>query len=331
MKVSVVIPCFNMADKTPTAVQSVVEQTYNDIEIICVNDGSKDATGAELERLAREYEGRCSITVIHQENQGAGAARNAGIARAGGAYLQFLDADDQLFPTKVEHQVEIATAVARKNVDVVVGALSVVGKQGQPVSVTFRPEDLWVSLFTSRLGRTSGNLWNAAALTEAGGWDPTLASSQEYDLLFRMLQRDASVVFDEVPLTRKYEHGESNWGKHVWDNRRRYIELRIGIKQYLEDSGKMDAHRRSPVTTHLLQHLRRYSLHDRAGARRFYATAFPRGVVVTDIDAPQLYRAVFRIGGFRAAEELVFLARRARRSLGVVKRGAGRFLPGGWS
>lgn len=91
MKFSVIIPVFNKADTIPTSLDSVFAQTYQDFEIIVVNDGSTDNIQQVLSRYER-------LVVINQENAGVSAARNAGINKAQGEYLCFLDADDIYFP-----------------------------------------------------------------------------------------------------------------------------------------------------------------------------------------------------------------------------------------
>ncbi len=88
--VSVIIPCFNHARFLQEAVESVLQQTYPNIEIIIVNDGSTDDT----EQTAKSFEG---IKYFYQPNKGLSAARNAGIKEASGEFLVFLDADDWLY------------------------------------------------------------------------------------------------------------------------------------------------------------------------------------------------------------------------------------------
>lgn len=89
--VSVIIPVYNAEENVEQCVQSVMAQTLRNIEIICVDDGSADGSLEILRRLAAQDP---RIVVIEQENAGAGAARNNGMARASGRYLSFLDADD---------------------------------------------------------------------------------------------------------------------------------------------------------------------------------------------------------------------------------------------
>lgn len=96
VKVSVIIPVYQVEQYLERAVDSVLAQTLPDIEILLVDDGSEDASPAICDRYAREYPDR--VTVIRQENQGLGMARNAGLDAARGAYIAFLDSDDTVEP-----------------------------------------------------------------------------------------------------------------------------------------------------------------------------------------------------------------------------------------
>lgn len=91
LKVSVIIPVYNVEAYLRECLDSVLNQTLRDIEIICVDDGSTDGSAAIL----AEYAARDSrVRIVTQKNAGAGAARNAGLALAKGEWLSFLDADD---------------------------------------------------------------------------------------------------------------------------------------------------------------------------------------------------------------------------------------------
>lgn len=93
--VTTIIPAFNAGESLQRAVQSVLDQAIDRAEIIIVNDGSTDATGPVAEAIALKDD---RVWVIHQENSGVAAARNAGIEVARGDYLHFLDADDWMLP-----------------------------------------------------------------------------------------------------------------------------------------------------------------------------------------------------------------------------------------
>lgn len=105
VKVSVIIPVYNAEPFLDDCLRTLLGQTLKEIEIICVNDGSKDSS---LEILRGYEETDARMRVIDQENQGAGAARNAGLAIAKGEYLSFLDADDFYESNMLERAYETA-------------------------------------------------------------------------------------------------------------------------------------------------------------------------------------------------------------------------------
>lgn len=99
MNVSIILPVYNCEKYIGEAVESVLGQSASDWELIIVNDGSSDNSG----EICQEFASRDSrITYIEQENKGVSAARNAGIGKARGKYVLFLDGDDKLFPNAVE-------------------------------------------------------------------------------------------------------------------------------------------------------------------------------------------------------------------------------------
>lgn len=92
-KVSVVIPVYNVEKYLRECLDSVIGQTYENLQIILVDDGSTDASGIICDEYARED---ARITVIHQKNQGAGAAKNTGLELVEGEYLSLIDSDDYI-------------------------------------------------------------------------------------------------------------------------------------------------------------------------------------------------------------------------------------------
>ena len=101
-KVSVVIPAYNAMLYLPSTLRSVLSQTYQDFEVIVVNDGSSDDVESWIFQIQD-----ARVTLISQENQGLASARNTGIMQAQGEYIAFLDADDLWEPTKLEKQVRV--------------------------------------------------------------------------------------------------------------------------------------------------------------------------------------------------------------------------------
>ena len=100
VQVSVVIPSYNRAVYVTMAIKSVLDQSYQDYEIIVVDDGSTDGTRAALEPY------RDRISYIYQDNKGVSTARNVGIQKAKGEWVAFLDSDDEWLPNKLEIQMK---------------------------------------------------------------------------------------------------------------------------------------------------------------------------------------------------------------------------------
>ena len=104
-KVSVIIPVYNVEKYLSACLDSVLAQTFQDYEVICVNDGSPDNSAAILSEYAQKDN---RMTIITQENQGLSGARNTGLDHAKGEYIFFLDADDTLPPNALETMIKIA-------------------------------------------------------------------------------------------------------------------------------------------------------------------------------------------------------------------------------
>lgn len=104
-KVSIIVPIYNVEKYVRQCVESIIKQTYNNLEIILVNDGSTDESG----KICDEFGKRDSrIIVIHQKNKGAANAKNAGLKIMSGDYYTFVDADDFISPETVEKMINEA-------------------------------------------------------------------------------------------------------------------------------------------------------------------------------------------------------------------------------
>ena len=109
IKVSVVIPVYNTYKYLPECLESVINQTLADIEIICINDGSTDFSSKILEEYASKDK---RIKIISQNNQGVSCARNRGLEIARGEYIYFLDSDDKITLTALEELYDIAEKIS---------------------------------------------------------------------------------------------------------------------------------------------------------------------------------------------------------------------------
>ena len=98
-KISVIVPIYNVEDYLPRCLDSILTQTYENIQLILIDDGSVDGSGAICDAYAAK-DGR--VQVIHQENAGIGRTRNVGLSLCQGEYITFVDSDDYLFPDALE-------------------------------------------------------------------------------------------------------------------------------------------------------------------------------------------------------------------------------------
>lgn len=115
--ITVVVPVYNVERVVGESVDSLIGQTYTNLEIILVDDGSTDSSGV----IADEYAARDPrVTVIHQDNAGLSEARNSGIRQAHGRYITFLDSDDALTPQYIEH---LYDALASTHADISVSGI----------------------------------------------------------------------------------------------------------------------------------------------------------------------------------------------------------------
>ena len=112
-KVSVVVPCYNVEKYLPQCMDSIINQTLKDIEIICVNDGSTDSTLRILQKYAEKDK---RIKIIDKANSGYGASMNKGFSEANGEYLGIVESDDWVEPDMFENLYNLAKS---NDVDVV--------------------------------------------------------------------------------------------------------------------------------------------------------------------------------------------------------------------
>jgi glycosyltransferase involved in cell wall biosynthesis len=303
MRISVIIPCYNVERYVERAITSVFAQTHRDLQVIAVNDGSSDGTLTLLRELASRFSGK--LTVIEQKNQGACAARNAGLAMAEGSYLQFLDADDVLLPEKLEHQAALADREGLP--EIIIGSHMLIDHRGGILRTelqTTASTDPWLDLMAHRCGGTSQNLWSRKAVQGVGGWSEGLGSSQEYDLMFRMLQHGARVVHDREVLTEIHQRPGGSISQMAVDrNWVRFVELRARILDHLRIT-RPDLDLR-PYQQVLFDSIRTLYLHAPDQAIELYHRLRPKGYVPQRSTATGGgYLFLHRLFGFTLANKL---------------------------
>jgi glycosyltransferase involved in cell wall biosynthesis len=208
--VSVVLATYNYAQFLPESVRSVLDQTFGDLELIVVDDGSTDDTAVVLERFGHEPRLTC---MQHAQRRGPAAAFNRGLIQARGLYLALQAADDAWLPTKLARQVEILDA--QPEVGLVYTDTLIVDADGVPLRRHFEkppvsPAVGWVlpQLLLSNFVPAPSVLFRADALGRVGLHDERLEVCEDWDLWLRFAERFPFAFVDE-PLVRVRRHARN--------------------------------------------------------------------------------------------------------------------------
>jgi glycosyltransferase involved in cell wall biosynthesis len=202
--VSILIPAFNAERWIADTIKSALEQTWPQKEIIVVDDGSTDQTPS----IARQFVSK-SVSIITQPNQGAASARNKALSICQGGYIQWLDADDLLAPSKIAKQME-ALACSQSKRTLLSSAWGYFTHRSS--GATFSPTSLWRDLspieWLLRNLRDGVFLQTASwlvsrELTEAAGpWDTRLTLDDDGEYFSRVINASTGIRF--VPQSRVY-------------------------------------------------------------------------------------------------------------------------------
>lgn len=141
--ISIIVPVYNAALYLEQCINSILQQTMQDIEVIAVNDGSADNSAAILDALATSDQ---RLKVFHNSNRGVSATRNFGLQQARGIYIGFTDADDWMEPTMLQ---ELYTALISNDCDWAICNVHVI-QEGKPVKIRLNLSDLIIEIASDR-------------------------------------------------------------------------------------------------------------------------------------------------------------------------------------
>jgi glycosyltransferase involved in cell wall biosynthesis len=195
-RVSAVIPTYNHACYVPGAVESVLAQSFDDLEVVVVDDGSTDETADVLRRLGER------IRYIPLGHRGLAAARNAGIRAARGRYVAFLDADDLWLPDKVSMQV---ACLDREPAIGLVYCEAALFNEASPATTT--PHSYWAHhpsgktlpwLLRQNVVPSPTPMVRRELFDQVGLFDETLSACEDWDMWIRIAQRSEFAYVDRV-------------------------------------------------------------------------------------------------------------------------------------
>lgn len=241
--VSIVIPCFNQAHFLQEAIESIVRQTYQNYEIIVVNDGSRDETN----RVANSFKG---TILLEQTNQGLATSRNNGLKKCKGEFVMFLDADDRLEPTALA--IGVNTLRASPNCVFVSGFCQLIDESGKPRH-TIQPhlysDDSYESLLRSNfIWSPSCVMYRRDLFDTIKPFDNNLNATADYELYLRIAREFP--VFHHSQIVTNYRQHRSSMSRNykmmldsvlkVYEKQEQFIKsnpdyrkaLRYGVSSY---------------------------------------------------------------------------------------------------
>lgn len=238
--ISVIVPVYNAKKTIQETLESVLNQTFSDFELIIINDGSQDST---LEIVKGIPDPR--LKVFSYPNSGLAASRNRGICHSTSEYISFIDADDLWTPDKLEDQLKALqgnpqAAVAYSWTDVIDESSQFV-RTGSHLTVN---GEVYPNLLVANVLENGSNpLIRKQALTEVGGFDESLAAAEDWDMWLRLARRYQFVAVPSPQIL--YRASAGSMSTNIW-------KLETACLQVIER-----AFSQAPES---LQHLKKYSL-----------------------------------------------------------------------
>jgi glycosyltransferase involved in cell wall biosynthesis len=306
--VSILIPCYNAERWIRQCIQSALDQTWENKEVIVIDDGSTDSSVREITSFGDRIRFQASA------HSGANAIRNQLAQLASGEWLQYLDADDWLRPGKLATQLA-AVRASRQDVAVVYSPVIVHETENSGAERLLEIKDTDDTLTFIRWGslNTGGLLLNREAVVRAGAWKPDQPCCQEHELLLRLRVAGGRFLFVNAAEAMYRHHSPSTVSKR---DPLLTIRTRMGLtdkmEEYLKSSGQFtDSHRKALFAARMECARSAYSRDaDLAQELCRQAEAHGREWVQDSPALPLGYQISVRLAGFLNTERLAAWARR---------------------
>jgi glycosyltransferase involved in cell wall biosynthesis len=241
--VSAVIPTYNRTSQTVAAVESVLAQTYPNVEVIVVDDGSNDGSGKVVDEFVNQkFNAGHRVFFFSQPNQGASAARNTGIAKAQGEFIGFLDSDDLWFPEKLEWQLKALERFKDECSACITDALLVDAagldrgsfeSQGRHYQEAIGIEqDATKSLARSFCFWVSSLLVRAETIRQIGAFNPKISFVEDRDIFFRLSLVTSIAYVNKLLIRTDRTPSPPGSNCRPWDKK----ELQFSQQQFMLES-----------------------------------------------------------------------------------------------
>lgn len=210
LKYSVVIPLYNKEHYIEKTLESVLKQSFQDFEILVIDDGSSDHSLHAAKKIVSD-----KIRIIEQKNQGVSVARNTGIQNAKGKYIAFLDADDEWKENYLETIDELTNEYPQSDIFVTAYAVQM-GNGKVNFSTRLEPEKGCLESYWLTLAKGYDFVWTSAttikreALISAGGFKPGEKIGQDLDMWARVAKRNPKVAYSSEICVNYNRAAEAN-------------------------------------------------------------------------------------------------------------------------
>lgn len=315
--VSILIPCYNAEKWISGAIESALNQSWPNKQVIVLDDGSKDGSWTAIQKFGSK------ILAETGANRGGGFARNRLLSLATGDWLQYLDADDYLLPDKIAEQMRFISQSGDGDVDIVFSPA--IWEYWSPAQVRRespdipKPHDPWILLASWQLPQTGASLWRKQALTDVGGWKIDQPCCQEHELYLRLLMAAKSFAYCPTrgAVYRQWS-SETVCKKDIPEVHRQRLKIEQRLENYLREKEMLTKERllavnqaRFEIARGSWQYSPKLARQIMDGVMNSDPSFSPRGAA-----APAHYRFVFHSLGFRTAETIATAIRHRTSPLG---------------
>ena len=284
-RISVIMPCYNAENFLEDSINSVLKQTYNDVELIIVDDGSTDGSRNILEDYATRHPDR--VFVIYQANKGPYPARNFALQKAKGEFIAFLDADDYWNTNCLE---KLHAQLIDLNCDISYCGWQNIfenGENGKPyIPPEYESEDIFVGFLKGWPWPIHAAMSRRTIISEAGRFSTRCFSSMDYDLWIPLsaITKKISRVPEVLAFYRWHNHGQISSVK--WQQ---VLDSRKVRQDFISRNPNLTSHIPERTLTEFI---------DGYLSRQAYDAFWKRDIT----SAQQLFRAMWRFGKWHSKD-----------------------------
>ena len=311
-KVCILIPCYNADRWIAQAIQSALDQTYQNKEVIVIDDGSSDRSLEIIKSFGDRIRWETGV------NRGGNAARNRLLELSNGEWIQYLDADDYLLPDKIERQIQFLNQQLDTEVICSPHITENMGEKGifytAPALTKYKePLDFWLLTIRWYMPQTGGLLFHRQALLDISGWQEDLKHCQDYDLYVRLLQANKRFTyFNQSGAVYRWWCSGTVTRRNILEIYRDRLDVQEAIEKHLLSSAQLTQTRKDAIYQARFEYARRIYSWDRQWAAQVAKTirdSEPNFEPSSQI-APGSYRTLYKAVGFTGAEFIADVKRR---------------------